>query len=176
MENITNKKEIIMVPSLLSESHDFHIRKTTRTGRSKVIIYVKVKGKKDTLRKCYKCEQSFTADSFTLNGTKNASGHSYLYQTCRTCYSKEIKDRRKVRKDARPPPARCECCNQKKDKLIYDHDHGILILRGFLCKKCNIGLGHFGDNLEGVLRGALYLEKDINKIIETLNGIKNERI
>ena len=164
--------------STIKLKDDFHIRETTRTGGSasekREIIYVKVKGKKDALRKCYKCEQFFTADSFTLNGTKNASGYSYLYQTCKTCYSKEIKDRREVRKAAPPPPARCECCNQKKDKLIYDHDHKTVTLRGFLCKKCNIGLGNFGDNLEGVLRGAFYLEKDINKIIETLNGVKNE--
>ena len=169
MEDLAGEKEITMIPSLPSESGDFHLRKRTRkTG------YIKVKGKRDTLRKCSACNQFFTADSFAINGTKNASGHSYLYQMCRICHNRDLADRFKIRKAAPPPPARCECCNQKKDKLTYDHDHRTLTHRGFLCKTCNIGLGNLGDNLKGVLQGAVYLEKDINKIIEILNEIKNE--
>ena len=34
------------------------------------------------------------------------------------------------------------------------------------------GIGSLGDNLEGVLQAAVYLEKDKSKIIETLNKIK----
>ena len=180
MENLAGEKEIIMTPSLLSESGDFHTRKTTRNGGStsekREIVYIKVIGKRDTPRKCTACNQFFTADLFPLNGTKNARGHSYLYQTCKTCKNKIHREITHIAKFAPPPPDRCECCNQEKGKLTYDHDHETLTFRGFLCKTCNIGLGNLGDNLEGVLRGALYLEKDESKIIETLNGIKNEKL
>ena len=176
MENFTSEKEIIMIPFVPSEAGDFHIRKTTRTGGStsekREIAYIKVKGKEDMLRKCSACYQFFTADSFPLNGTKNANGHSYLYQACKTCYKKIRKERRYVAKNAPPRPDECDCCNLKTDKLTIDHKHGTRIFRGFLCNTCNIGHGFLGDTLEGVLRAAIYLENDKDKIIETLNKVK----
>ena len=39
---------------------------------------------------------------------------------------------------------------------------------------CNSGLGELGDNLGGVLQGAIYLENDINKIKEKLQEIYNK--
>ena len=35
-------------------------------------------------------------------------------------------------------------------------------------------MGALGDNLEGVLQAAIYLEKDESKIIETLHKVFNE--
>jgi hypothetical protein len=35
-------------------------------------------------------------------------------------------------------------------------------------------MGKLGDNLEGVLQAAIYLENDKNKIIETLHKIYDE--
>ena len=180
MENFTSEKEIIMTPSLPSESGDFHTRKTTRNGGStsekREIVYIKVIGKRDAPRKCSECHQFLTADLFHLNGTKNASGHSYLYQACKPCKNRLSKEVQYIAKNAPPRPDKCDCCNLKTDKLTIDHKHGTLIFRGFLCRTCNIGYGNFKDSLKGILRGAIYLEPDIKKIIETLNGIKNERI
>jgi len=165
-----------MIPSLPSESGNFHIRKTTRTGGStsekREIVYIKVKGKKDTPKNCNKCNQFLSPDSFPLNGSKNSSGYSYLYQMCKTCHNKNLKNRHKIQKTAPPRPDKCDCCNLKTDKLTYDHDHGTITFRGFLCKMCNVGLGNLGDTLEGVLQAAIYLENDKDKIIETLNKIK----
>ena len=55
-----------------------------------------------------------------------------------------------------------------------DHTHGTTNVRGWLCTNCNSGIGGLRDNLEGVLRAAIYLEKDKGKIIEIVNEIKNE--
>jgi len=35
-------------------------------------------------------------------------------------------------------------------------------------------MGNLGDDLEGMLQAAVYLENDKNKIIETLNKVFNE--
>lgn len=43
-------------------------------------------------------------------------------------------------------------------KLHIDHCHTTGKLRGILCVKCNSGLGHFDDNLEGLMKAVRYLE------------------
>ena len=94
-----------------------------------------------------------------------------LQKNSRECHTGVGKERRDVMKKAPPKPDNCDNCHKNK-KLEIDHIHGTTIFRGWVCRNCNTGLGSLGDNLEGVLRGALYLEKDKNKIIETLNKVK----
>ena len=59
-------------------------------------------------------------------------------------------------------------------KLQVDHIHGSTTFRGWLCTDCNSGMGKLGDNLEGVLQAAIYLENDTDKIIGTLHKVFNE--
>ena len=82
-----------------------------------------------------------------------------------------IKEHSQIKKIAGLKPFFCECCFKTTDKLERDHVHGTLIFRGWACKNCNTGLGLFNDNLRGLLVGALYLEKDPQKIIDELNNI-----
>ena len=58
--------------------------------------------------------------------------------------------------------------------IFIRHLHGSTTFRGWLCNDCNSGLGELGDNLGGVLQGAIYLENDINKIKEKLQEIYNK--
>lgn len=46
--------------------------------------------------------------------------------------------------------------------LVVDHDHVANQVRGLLCGKCNVGLGHFGDNPHMLRRAALYIERQGN--------------
>ena len=53
--------------------------------------------------------------------------------------------------------APCECCG-RVDKLQLDHEHGgARAFRGWLCKSCNIGLGHLGDTAESLALAVAYL-------------------
>ena len=51
----------------------------------------------------------------------------------------------------------CEICSATEN-LVYDHCHETMEFRGVLCKKCNRGLGLFGDTIEGLLKALRYLE------------------
>ena len=170
MEDLAGEEEIIMTNYFPSGSKNaFHTRKLSHNGITK---YIKITGKKDALRKCSSCYQFLSVDLFHLNGTKNASGHHYLISRCKACIKNRNYERYQILKSAPPPPAKCECCGQKTDKMTHDHVRGTITLRGFLCKMCNIGMGNFGDNLKGLLQAAVYLEKDKSKIIKKLNDLE----
>ena len=53
------------------------------------------------------------------------------------------------------------CSNDLKDThdVCVDHCHITGMIRGILCRKCNLGIGHLQDSLE-ILKSAIrYLEK-----------------
>lgn len=67
-------------------------------------------------------------------------------------------------KPTRPMPDNCECCDrpaseERHERLQLDHCHDTGAFRGWLCDRCNRGVGCLGDNLGGVLRMVRYLER-----------------
>lgn len=61
----------------------------------------------------------------------------------------------------RPCPKRCECCQGRptgKGQLHADHDHATKKFRGWICSKCNLGIGSLGDTIAGLRRAIRYLE------------------
>jgi hypothetical protein len=65
-----------------------------------------------------------------------------------------------------PPPTRnktlvCECCGKPPSKkgLSLDHCHSTGKFRGWLCTRCNVGIGALGDNYETVLQALEYLKR-----------------
>jgi hypothetical protein len=61
----------------------------------------------------------------------------------------------------RPRPRACECCGSSpaEKSLCVDHCHVSAAFRGWLCDKCNRGLGMLGDNIEGLMNAVRYLER-----------------
>jgi hypothetical protein len=57
----------------------------------------------------------------------------------------------------------CAICGKSQDKLGYtlqvDYDHNTGRVRGLLCKRCNLGIGMFGENVENINKAIRYLEK-----------------
>jgi hypothetical protein len=75
--------------------------------------------------------------------------------------------RESVRKRTLPTPTRqcpdvCECCGgppNGKKSLALDHDHITGLFRGWLCAKCNRGIGLIGDDISAARRVVVYLER-----------------
>lgn len=53
---------------------------------------------------------------------------------------------------------KCECCDDPA-KLHADHDHATGKFRGWLCPRCNHGLGHFKDDPARLRRAIEYLSR-----------------
>lgn len=54
----------------------------------------------------------------------------------------------------------CGICNKPEvhdRRLALDHCHVTGKIRGLLCHRCNVGLGNFDDNLEGIRKAYEYL-------------------
>lgn len=61
---------------------------------------------------------------------------------------------------------KCAICEQEPpDRLHVDHNHETGSVRGLLCRKCNWGLGQFGDSVENLKRAQEYLLE--NKVAPT---------
>ncbi len=56
---------------------------------------------------------------------------------------------------------RCKLCGKrsKKRMLDVDHNHETSEVRELLCRRCNMGLGYFGDDPNLLLKAALYIEE-----------------
>jgi len=55
---------------------------------------------------------------------------------------------------------KCDICHTDlKSYSAVDHDHETGNVRGILCRKCNLGLGGFKDNIASIENAIKYLEK-----------------
>jgi hypothetical protein len=65
----------------------------------------------------------------------------------------------------RPEPATCECCGRAPMRygvptaLSLDHDHTTGKFRGWLCNRCNLGIGMLDDTLTGLQNAISYLRR-----------------
>jgi hypothetical protein len=110
------------------------------------------------MKTCAKCKQSLDDSYFRIDSQgRNGESKIYLRPECKKCEKKINNQLKTARQLASVKPLKCECCKQI-DKLVVDHDHTTGKFRGWLCKRCNLGIGKLGDNLEGLKKAVKYLE------------------
>lgn len=51
----------------------------------------------------------------------------------------------------------CALCQQER-QMCFDHDHATGKFRGWICRKCNLMLGHAEDNVDTLRRAVEYLQ------------------
>jgi hypothetical protein len=116
-------------------------------------------------KSCSMCNKILSVHNFAKEGSKG-----YLRYECRDCAKKHGKLVAKIKKSAPSVTAdhKCPVCQRtanqlttygknKKSVWVADHNHETEKFRGWLCHKCNLGLGNLGDSAERCKRAAEYL-------------------
>jgi hypothetical protein len=129
----------------------------------------------DGSKPCIHCKITKPLNEFPKK-FDNYDGHD---NRCFICKKKTERDKFKLKKDPSTPPmpTHCDICGienpkglkipgRKTTSLALDHsydDKGKPFFRGWICKKCNSGLGFLGDDIVGVLKAMNYLNKTLPK-------------
>ena len=126
---------------------------------------VKVLGDPNQLYKCKVCENYKHIEHFGVMNPDHWM-RMRVKKSCMACDSLTKKAVEYYRKNIEKPIA-CACCGISGMPLVIDHDHDSGLYRGHTCVACNTGFGNLGDNLAGVVRGAMYMcEFDSYKLIK----------
>jgi len=118
-----------------------------------------------TTKTCGMCLISKPLSEFGRDGGR----HGYPRYECKQCASAQSKTLRAIKKTA-PPVAddhQCPICRRDFAMMqghstrlkgwVCDHDHVTGLFRGWLCHKCNLGLGNLADDVERLQRAIEYL-------------------
>lgn len=107
---------------------------------------------------CPRCGVVMTEDSLVLAGATTIGKKLYKAE-CKDCLRVQSSVARKLRIENPPPGDGYECpiCFRVGMPLHMDHNHDTHEFRGYLCARCNKGLGFFLDNEELVQRALDYL-------------------
>lgn len=116
---------------------------------------------------CKKCKKHLDVSNFS-----KCSGGNYLRPECKSCGNKLSNTRKKLREKHGNPPKNyiCPICGKneleipngggkKSTKWVIDHNHQSDQFRGWLCHRCNMGIGSFDDNVKILTKAVIYLLK-----------------
>ena len=104
-----------------------------------------------------------------------------IHSQCSDCmksYNKEVKGIKTKYPNLQKPSfgEPCELCAQPVEKSWQlDHCHETGEFRGWLCKRCNTGLGNLGDNKTSLLKALSYLERAENGLNESQKKLNIEK-
>tara|TARA_R100000808_G_scaffold3342_1_gene11969 strand:- start:4930 stop:5379 length:450 start_codon:yes stop_codon:yes gene_type:complete len=129
---------------------------------------------------CTKCNKYLPFSSFQEDA-KYISGRIKLRRECKECRNHSRYIAKKLREEEGPPPENyvCPICkknsnssstingNEYQGVWALDHCHDTETFRGYLCHKCNKGLGHFNDSPEYLNNAIEYLNKHLRKVFLT---------
>ena len=113
---------------------------------------------------CTKCCKEKPLTSFgTVNG-------GLKRPECKSCMNKMVSVRDRLRRENQSPSENhiCPICHQTADDVkdyggkrntpwVIDHCHRTDRFRGWLCHRCNRGIGCFSDDIEKLERAVDYL-------------------
>jgi len=114
-----------------------------------------VKGTKT--RQCIVCCRYLPFNCFP-NHCHNKDG---LDRRCRSCIKQQSKIRASLKaRFPAPPPGNCPICQKHTSRWVLDHCHTSETFRGYICDRCNLGLGKFYDDPEILAAALKYLNPD----------------
>lgn len=117
---------------------------------------------------CNRCKEHKHESEYndsSVKALKGIAGYSArgTATCCRSCRKEYTKQKNAAESKATRPsaPYPCDCCGtilHGHNKIMIDHCHDTGNFRGWVCRKCNTGIGNLGDTIEGLQRAIKYLE------------------
>ena len=108
---------------------------------------------------CIKCGEFKPLDAFSVDSSRSG----WRRTECKACLSHAARVRNKLKKTAPPKPDNCQLCGREAPRLLLDHCHDTDTFRGWICDKCNTGLGSFYDNVAFLTRAIEYLNETTDR-------------
>jgi hypothetical protein len=110
---------------------------------------------------CYPCRAQQYQDKRLVHGAEMRRKAAEWRKENRAKIQRDGWIRQGMPLPTRPCPEACENCGrvQTERALALDHCHETKRFRGWLCVKCNVGIGKLGDTLEAIERTADYLRR-----------------
>lgn len=120
------------------------------------------------MKTCSKCniEKPLTQFRQDKHG-RGTNSTTYYRPECKECEVRLRRQLQKAKLNAPPQPSACECCS-KKVKLLVDHDHNTGEFRGWICRRCNLGLGQFEDDPKQIQNALKYLQPGLYNRIKRI--------
>lgn len=88
-----------------------------------------------------------------------SAGTTGRKNTCRECTTTLNRLRKLLKEDHPvPEPGPCPICGRHTENWILDHCHFTNDFRGYICNGCNLGMGHFNDDVKLLKKAIKYLE------------------
>lgn len=118
---------------------------------------------------CTKCKKEKPLSEMAKS-VRVLRGYANICKSCKYGIARKYRHRYKqVRLENLPSydqlisniPEVCEICRKAPQvrRLALDHCHLTNTLRGWICYKCNLGLGYFDDNTDVLQEAINYLRK-----------------
>ena len=103
---------------------------------------------------CSLCDIKLLEEDFAIINTTPKKIHRRPY--CKKCHSKRQLIRLKLHEKNPIRRIKCDIC-KTESKTVLDHDHDTLKFRGWLCSRCNTGIGLFKDDTKIMQDAINYL-------------------
>lgn len=125
----------------------------------------KMRTSNDDTKECRKCLRLLPVEQFRFSNTRENKRHN-ICRTCRNIHRQVTRtaNREEYKTLLEKQNNVCAICGITAEevgkKLIIDHNHETLKIRGLLCWRCNSGLGFFKDNQAHLAMAIEYLVRN----------------
>lgn len=119
--------------------------------------------KQNDTRTCRKCDVTYRLTEFRYTSRITNKRHN-ICKHCRQIHRKFVRQAQEHYQNILNEQNNCcAICGidaeESQDKLIIDHNHDTLTVRGIICSYCNKGLGFFRDSPTRLAMAIEYLVK-----------------